>query len=70
MMKGHEFQSADDIRAFLVDFWSSLDQSRLISGYERWIERLEEVITINGEYYSMQDIYIALYSAERPGGGG
>jgi hypothetical protein len=32
MMKGHQFQSADDVRAFLVDLWSNLDQSTLIRG--------------------------------------
>jgi hypothetical protein len=53
MMKGRQFQSADDLRAFLVDLWSNLDQSTLISVYEGRIARLKEVITTNGEYYSM-----------------
>jgi histone-lysine N-methyltransferase SETMAR len=51
MMKGHQFQSADDVRAFLVDLWSNLHPSRLISAYEGWIARLEEVSATNGEYY-------------------
>jgi hypothetical protein len=52
MMKGHQFQSADHGRAFLVNLWSNLDQSTLISVYEGWIARLEQVIATNGEYYS------------------
>jgi hypothetical protein len=51
LMKGHQFQSADDVRAFLVDLWSNLDQSTLISVYEGWIARLEEVIATSGDYY-------------------
>jgi hypothetical protein len=52
MMKGHQFQSADDVQTFLADLWSNLDQSMLISVYEGWIARLEEVIATNEEYSS------------------
>jgi histone-lysine N-methyltransferase SETMAR len=56
MMKCHQFQSADDIRAFLIDFWGNFDQSTPLSISEGWIARLEEVIATNGEYYSPQGI--------------
>jgi hypothetical protein len=51
MMKGHQVQGADDVRAFLVDLSSNLDQGHLISVYERWIARLEDVVATNGECY-------------------
>jgi hypothetical protein len=44
MMKGHQFQSAADVRAFLVDSRSNLNQSTLISASEGWIAKLEELI--------------------------
>jgi histone-lysine N-methyltransferase SETMAR len=56
MMKGYQFQSPDDVRAFFVDLWSNLDQSTCISVCEGWIARLEEVIATNGEYYSTEGI--------------
>jgi hypothetical protein len=56
MMKGHRFQSGDDVRAFRVDLSFNLDQSALISGDEGCIARLEEVIATNGEYYSKSGI--------------
>jgi hypothetical protein len=52
MMKGHQFQSADEVRTFPIDFWSKLDQNTLISVYKGWIARLEEVIVTNGQCYS------------------
>jgi hypothetical protein len=52
MMKGHQFQSLDDVQAFLVDLSSNSDQSTLISIYNGWTARLEEGIATNGEYYS------------------
>jgi hypothetical protein len=55
-MKGHQFRSADHVRAFLVDLWSNLDQSTLISVYEGWMARLEEVIATNVECYSPSGI--------------
>jgi hypothetical protein len=68
MMKGYQFQSADDVQAFLVDLSSHLDQSTLLSVYEGWITRLEEVIATNGESCSKEAIEILLYSAGRAGG--
>jgi hypothetical protein len=52
MMKGRQFQSADDVRAFLLSSRSNLDQSTAISIYEGWVARLEQVIATNGEHYS------------------
>jgi histone-lysine N-methyltransferase SETMAR len=56
MMKGHQFQNADDVRAFFIDLWSNLDQSTLISVDEGWIARLDEVIPTKGERYATSGI--------------
>jgi hypothetical protein len=55
MMKGHQFQSPGDIRAFLIDLSSHLDESTLISVYERWIAGLEEAISDTGCPESLAD---------------
>jgi hypothetical protein len=53
MMKGHQFQSADNCRVFLIELWFDFDQSTLISVSQGWIARLDEVIPTNGGYYSI-----------------
>jgi hypothetical protein len=47
-MKGQQFQGPEDIRTFLVDLWRGLDPGTLISVYEQWIARLEQMIAMNG----------------------
>jgi hypothetical protein len=37
---------------FLLDLLHNLDPSTLISLWHDWIERLEQVIVMNTEYYS------------------
>jgi hypothetical protein len=49
---GHEFQGADEVRSFLLNLWENLDQNSMISVYREWIEKLQQVIRTNGEYYS------------------
>jgi hypothetical protein len=51
-MQGKQFQGPDEVRIFLSDLWRDLDQNTLISVYHEWIARLEQVILMNGEYYS------------------
>jgi hypothetical protein len=51
-MSGQQFHSADDPRAFLLNLWRNLDPSTLISVYHEWITRFEQVVAMNGDYYS------------------
>jgi hypothetical protein len=51
-MRGHEFHGADEVRSFLLNLWENLDQSSIISVCREWIERFQQVIRTNGEYYS------------------
>ena len=51
-MRGRRFHGPDDVRKFLSDLWQNLDSSTLISVYNQWIKRLEQVIAMNGQYYS------------------
>jgi hypothetical protein len=52
---------------FLLDLRRNLDPSTLISVDQEWIARLEQVIAMNGEYYSTSTARIGLYSADRAG---
>jgi hypothetical protein len=51
-LQGKQFQGPDEVRIFLSDLWRDLEQNTLISVYHEWIARLEQVILMNGEYYS------------------
>jgi hypothetical protein len=51
-MWGHELHGADEVRSFLLNLWQHLDQNSIISVYREWIERFQQVIRTNGEYYS------------------
>jgi histone-lysine N-methyltransferase SETMAR len=51
-MRGHSFTGPDQVRKFLLDLWQNLDKNTIISVYNQWIERLQQVIGMNGEYYS------------------
>jgi histone-lysine N-methyltransferase SETMAR len=51
-MRGHKFQGAEEVKIFLLDLWQNLDENTIISVYHEWIERLQQVIHTNGEYYS------------------
>jgi histone-lysine N-methyltransferase SETMAR len=51
-MRGSEFHAADEVRSFLLNLWENLDQNSIISVHREWIERLQQVIRTNGEYYS------------------
>jgi hypothetical protein len=51
-MRGHEFHGADEVRSFRLNSWGNLDQNSIISVYREWIERLQQAIRTNGEYYS------------------
>jgi hypothetical protein len=48
-IQGEEFHAPGHVRAFFFDLWHNLDPSMLISVYYDRIERLEEVIAMNGE---------------------
>jgi histone-lysine N-methyltransferase SETMAR len=51
-IRGHEFHGADEVTSFLLNLWGNLDQNSIISVYRESIEKLQQVIRTNGEYYS------------------
>jgi hypothetical protein len=51
-MRGNEFHGADEVRSFRFNLWENLDQNSILSVYREWIERLQQTIRPNREYYS------------------
>jgi histone-lysine N-methyltransferase SETMAR len=51
-MRGYEFRVADEVRSFRFNLWENVDHDSIILVYREWIERLQQVIRTNGEYYS------------------
>jgi histone-lysine N-methyltransferase SETMAR len=69
-MRGHEFHGTDEVRSFLLNLWENLDQNSIISVYREWIERFQQVIRTNGEYYFKQATRKIFYEPNRASVGG
>jgi hypothetical protein len=69
IMGGQKLCGSEHVHAFMLDLYQNLDPNTLVSVCHELIERLERVITLNGEYYLEEVAEIRLYSVGRAGCG-